>query len=115
MKMNKMKVLTSALNAAVITGATSVVLAGGGGIALPAEVITAIKNVLSAVRTVGIFVAIAMVMWAGFKFLVAGAGEKAKAKEMLVPMVIGALLIIFATSLAEWLWVNVLGGEASGM
>ena len=115
MKINKMKVLTCALNAAAITGLTSVALANGGAISLPADVVNAIKNVLAAVRTVGIFVAIAMVMWAGFKFLVAGAGEKAKAKEMLVPMVIGAILIIFATSLAEWLWVNVLGGEASGM
>lgn len=108
MKINKMKVLTIALNAIVISGMASVAFAAGTS--LPASVVTAIDWALSAVQAVGVFVAIGMLTFAGFKFLTAGAGEKAKAKDMLVPMVIGAILVIFATSLAKWIWGGLQGG-----
>ncbi len=69
-----------------------------------------IENVLTIVRIVGTIIAIFMVLWVCFKFLVAVKNKddekKAKAKKMFVPMLIGALLIVFATSLVEWLWIN---------
>ena len=63
-----------------------------------------VLKVLGAIQTIGVVVAIGMVMYAGIKYLTSGAGEKAKAKEQLVPIAIGAILVAAAPTVVSWLF-----------
>jgi len=56
-------------------------------------------SVMGIAQWVGIVVGVVMVVWVGVKYLMAGAGEKAKAKETLIPMLIGALLVMLAPAI----------------
>ena len=58
-------------------------------------------NVLGILQWGGYIIAIGMLIWVGIKYVTAGAGEKAKAKETLIPIVIGAVLIAGAVTIAE--------------
>ena len=109
MKINKMKVAVSSLYASAIATNLNVAFALG----LPSELNPVITNIFTAVQIVGVIVAVAMITWAGFKFLTAGAGEKAKAKDQLVPIVIGAILIAFAGTIGKWIWNGVLNKGVS--
>ena len=68
-----------------------------------------VNKVLGVIKTIGYVVAIAMVMFAGIKYLMAGVGEKAKVKEMLFPMLAGAVLIAGAVTIVGWVFG--LGGQ----
>lgn len=61
-------------------------------------------TLLGTLQWVGYLVAIGMIIWVGIKYLMSGAGEKAKAKETLIPIVIGAILIAGATWIASTLF-----------
>ena len=58
---------------------------------------------------IGLIVGIVMVIWVGGKYLMAGAGEKAKAKETLVPMLIGACLIALAPMIINTIYTAMTG------
>ena len=109
MKLRKINLIGS--TAAMIAGMTNVALADitASKQALPSDVITIVGNVLGAVQAVGIIAAVGMLLFAGFKFLTAGAGEKAKAKDMLVPFAIGAGLVALAPAIANWIWGTIMG------
>ena len=62
------------------------------------------KTLLGTLQWVGYLVAIGMIIWVGIKYLTSGAGEKAKAKETLIPIVIGAVLVAGATWIASALF-----------
>lgn len=61
-------------------------------------------GVLGVIQWVGYIVAIGMLIWVGIKYVTSGAGEKAKAKETLIPIVIGAVLIAGATWIAQFIF-----------
>ena len=61
---------------------------------------TTAANVLGIMQWGGYIIAIGMLIWVGIKYVTAGAGEKAKAKETLIPIVIGAVLIAGAVTIA---------------
>lgn len=61
-------------------------------------------RVLGVIQWVGYIVAIGMLIWVGIKYVISGAGEKAKAKETLIPIVIGAVLIAGATWIAQFIF-----------
>ena len=109
MKINKTKVLASIIAMTNAAMGMSIVAAETGATAgtvsnIPSQVVTAVSNILKGISTVGILVAAGMIIYAGFKFLTAGAGEKAKAKDMLVPLAVGAVLVAFAGPIATWAW-----------
>ena len=58
---------------------------------------------------IGLIVGVVMVIWVGGKYLMAGAGEKAKAKETLVPMLIGACLIALAPMIINTIYSTMTG------
>jgi len=64
---------------------------------------TAMK-VMGTVQTIGFVVAVIMIMWVGIKYLTAGAGEKAKVKDTMIPILVGAIMIVAATTIAGWLF-----------
>lgn len=70
-----------------------------------------VNNVLGAIQTLGYVVAIIMVMYVGIKYLTAGATKKAEAKETLIPILVGAILIVAATTITSWLFS--IAGEAT--
>ena len=63
-----------------------------------------VNSVLGIIQTIGYIVAVVMVMWVGIKYLTAGASEKAKVKDTLVPILVGAILIVAATTITSWLF-----------
>ena len=84
--------------------ATTSKYGGGETPDLPDEVVSLVNTVLGYAKAVGLVVAIGMLTFAGFKYLTAGAGEKAKAKDMFVPLAIGAGLVILAPFIGETIW-----------
>ena len=64
-------------------------------------------SLLGTLQWVGYLVAIGMLIWVGIKYLMSGAAEKAKAKETLIPIVIGAVLVAGATWIASALFTAI--------
>lgn len=56
-------------------------------------------TIIGTIKWVGYLVGIGMFIWVGIKYLLAGAGEKAKAKETLIPLLAGAILITTGTAI----------------
>ena len=75
-----------------------------GAASLDSSAENKIKGFLGTLQFVGYFVAIGMLIWVGIKYLTSGAGEKAKAKETLIPILIGAILVAGATWIASALF-----------
>ena len=65
---------------------------------------TLIGGVISAAKFIGYAVAIVMLIFVGIKYLTAGAGTKAEVKKDLVPMLVGAVLIIAGVTIVDWIW-----------
>lgn len=67
----------------------------------PSALISAEKTatLLGTIQWIGYVVAIGMIIWCGIKYVMSGAGEKAKVKETLVPIVIGAILVVAAVEI----------------
>ncbi|MBO5178758.1 MAG: hypothetical protein J6B87_00200 [Clostridia bacterium] len=53
-----------------------------------------VGDIIGAIKWIGYIVAIGMIIWCGIKYVMSGAGDKAKAKETLIPIVIGAVLVV---------------------
>lgn len=51
-------------------------------------------NWIGTLKWIGYIVAIGMIIWCGVKYVMAGAGEKAKSKETLIPILIGTVLVV---------------------
>ena len=56
-------------------------------------------TLIGTVKWIGYIVGIGMFIWVGIKYLLSGAGEKAKAKETLIPLLIGAILVTSGTAI----------------
>ena len=63
-----------------------------------------VSTVLGIVQTIGYVVAIVMVMYVGIRYLTAGASKKAEVKETLIPILVGAILIVAAVTIVNWLF-----------
>lgn len=61
-----------------------------------------VNTVLGVIQTIGYIVAVAMVMWVGIKYLMSGAGERAKVKDTMIPIVIGAIIIMAAVTITSF-------------
>lgn len=58
-----------------------------------------IGPLMGTLQWIGYIVAIGMLIWVGIKYVMSGASEKAKAKETLVPLVFGAVLVAAGTAI----------------
>lgn len=56
--------------------------------------------ILGVMQWIGYVIAVGMIIFCGIKYLMSGAGEKAKVKDTLVPLLIGAILIAGASTIA---------------
>ena len=71
---------------------------------IPSDVNNAISTVLSAAQWIGLVVGVGMIIYIGVKYLTAGAGKKAEAKETAIPLLIGAGLVMLAPTVANWVF-----------
>ena len=67
--------------------------------------------IVGTLQWVGYAIAIGMLVFIGIKYVMASANEKADLKQSLVKYVIGAVLIVFATTIAKWVFT--LNGNAA--
>lgn len=58
-------------------------------------------SILGLVQWIGYGIAIGMVIFCGIKYVMSGAGEKAKIKDTLVPLLVGGILIGGATAIGS--------------
>lgn len=56
-------------------------------------------SILGVVQWIGYMLGIGMIIFVGIKYVCAGAGEKAKVKETLFPILLGAILITMGTAI----------------
>ena len=68
------------------------------------------QNIMGIVRTVGVVVAVVILMVLGIKYMMGSAEEKAEYKKTMMPYLIGAILIFAATAIA-----NVIYNFATGI
>ena len=66
--------------------------------------IDAVNAILGAAQWIGFIVGIAMIIYIGIKYLTAGAGQKAEVKSTMVPLLVGAVLVMLAPTIAKWLF-----------
>ena len=57
------------------------------------------NKILGTVVWIGYISAIGMIIWCGIKYVMSGAAEKAKAKETIVPILGGAILITMGSTI----------------
>ena len=62
------------------------------------------EKVLTAVRNIAIIVAVIMISILGVKYMVGSVEERAGYKKAFVPMIVGAILVVSAASLAKMLF-----------
>ena len=71
------------------------------GVAGTDKVAKIINMIIGTIQVVGVFVAIAFLIFIGIKYMVASPGEKADIKKHLVAYVVGAIVMFGAAGLLE--------------
>ena len=71
---------------------------------VPKTLKDAIGKILGAVQFIGLIVGIAMIIYIGIKYLTAGAGQKAEVKSTMVPLLVGAILVMMGPTIANWIF-----------
>ena len=59
------------------------------------------KNIVSIITTVGIIVAVIVLLILGIKYMMGSASEKAEYKKTMIPYLVGAVLIFGASAIAK--------------
>jgi len=65
---------------------------------------TKANTILGMVQWIGFVVGTAMIIYIGIKYITAGAGQKAEVKSTMVPLLVGAILVMIAPTLAVWIF-----------
>lgn len=69
-----------------------------------AQIQTVGQKVMGVIQTVGVVVAVIILMVLGIKYMMGSAEEKAEYKKTMMPYVVGAILIFGATSIANMVY-----------
>ena len=72
-----------------------------GGSADVGGINTVGKNIVSIITTVGIIVAVIVLLILGIKYMMGSASEKAEYKKTMIPYLVGAVLIFGASAIAK--------------
>ena len=101
-----MKKFLSVFMVTMLVLSTSVVFAAitDGGSFTPGDAANIVGKGLSILKWVAYAGCAIMLTFAGIKYIMAGADEKAAAKESLMPILLGAVLIFAATSVAGFMF-----------
>ena len=71
---------------------------------LPGSLSSKVSTILGMVQWIGFIVGVAKIMYVGVKYLTAGAGQKAEVKSTMVPILVGAILVMLAPQISEWIF-----------
>ena len=63
-----------------------------------------VGTIVGMMQWVGYAIAVGMLVYIGIKYVMASADEKADLKQALIKYVIGAIIIVFATTIASWVF-----------
>lgn len=72
-----------------------------GGSANVTGINTVGKNIVSVITTIGIIVAVIVLLILGIKYMMGSASEKAEYKKTMIPYLVGAVLIFGASAIAK--------------
>ncbi len=75
-----------------------------GGNQMSGEVGNIAGTIINWIWGISIIVAIIVVMVIGIKFIIGGTQEKAEYKKSLMPVAVGVILVVFATTLVKFLF-----------
>ena len=59
------------------------------------------KNIISIITTVGIIVAVVVLLVLGIKYMMGSAAEKAEYKKTMIPYLVGAVIVFGASAIAK--------------
>ena len=115
MKTRTMKILTTIFSVIIMVAMLgTVVFAGESGALKPSDLSPeyegtgGIKDlgqkIMGIVQTLGIVLAVVVLMILGIKYMMGSAEEKAEYKKTMIPYVIGAILIFGATTIANMVY-----------
>ena len=65
--------------------------------------VNVMEKVLGIIQVLSGIMAIVTIAWTGFKFIIETAEMKAQLKDRMIPIIIGALLVFGATSIAKFI------------
>lgn len=69
-----------------------------------------INNILGTINTIAVIAAVAVIMFIGIKYILGSVEEKAEYKKIFLPLIIGIILVVGATSIATWIF-NIVSGS----
>ena len=75
-------------------------MANGNG-KQPTEVVNLGKTIVTIMQTVGIVVAVVVLLILGIKYMIGSAEEKAEYKKTMIPYIVGAILIFASTTIVN--------------
>ena len=75
-------------------------MANGSG-KQPTEVVNLGKTIVTIMQTVGIVVAVVVLLVIGIKYMIGSAEEKAEYKKTMIPYIIGAILLFASTTIVN--------------
>lgn len=64
------------------------------------------NSVINFLWVISIIVTVIVIMVIGLKYIIGSTQEKAEYKKSLIPLVVGALLIVFATTIVKFLFTR---------
>ncbi len=68
------------------------------------EMMTIAQNVMGLIRNIAIIAGVIILMVIGVKFILGSAEEKAEYKKSLIPLVVGIVIVISATTLVSFIF-----------
>ena len=75
-------------------------MANGSG-KQPTEIVNLGKSIVTIMQTVGIVVAVVVLLVIGIKYMIGSAEEKAEYKKTMIPYIVGAILIFASTTIVN--------------
>lgn len=95
-----MTAISSVVLAAPDLSGTIKDMANGSG-NQPTEVVNLGKTIVTIMQTVGVVVAVVVLLVLGIKYMIGSAEEKAEYKKTMIPYIVGAILIFASTTIVN--------------
>lgn len=99
--------IMAALGAAIMSASTAFASLSISVSAAPpstGSLVSKVSTILGAAQWIGFIVGVAMIIYIGVKYITAGAGQKAEVKSTMVPLFVGAILVMLAPTIATWIF-----------
>lgn len=68
------------------------------------EIYNPVKTIINVIWVLSIVISLITLLVIGIKFIIGGTQEKAKYKESLIPVAVGIFIIVFATTIINFLY-----------